>query len=153
MKAIKFIVSTIVLSTILMSCGNTSNEKSKEQTESQEEQHQDEEGESIVLNNGEKWLVNDEMKPHILEAETVLNEYTKKGSNGFTTLATQLKEKNSGLIKSCTMKGESHDELHKWLYPHIQLIDSLAKAENVEDANAIINQLKSSFRTYHNYFI
>lgn len=141
--------------TFIMGCSNTSSEKAKEQTGiaiHEKDQH-DEVSEKVELYNGQKWMVNEEMKPFILESETVLNEYIQAESNDYTTLAAHLKEKNSGLIKSCTMKGESHDELHKWLYPHIQLIESLAKAENVPDANAIIAQLKTSFKTYHNYFL
>ena len=67
-------------------------------------------------------------------------------------MATQLKEKNNGLIKSCTMNGESHDELHKWLYPHIELIESLSKAESTEAASEIVADLQASFSTYNQYF-
>jgi hypothetical protein len=50
------------------------------------------------------------------------------------------------------MNGESHDELHKWLHPHIQLVDALSKAKNQEEADEIIAQLKESFQIYNTYF-
>ena len=50
------------------------------------------------------------------------------------------------------MKGESHDELHKWLHPHIELIESLSKAESAEQASKIITDLQTSFSIYNQYF-
>lgn len=103
----------------------------------------------IELNNGQKWNVNLEMTPYILEAEQILLQY--KG-NDYNALAEQLKNKNNGLIKSCTMDGKSHEELHKWLHPHMQLIENLDDAENTEEADIIIDELKTSFQNYHKYF-
>lgn len=106
----------------------------------------------IVLNDGEKWAVNEEMKPFIQDAHDILKEYIASDNSDYETLAKDLKEKNLGLIKSCTMKGQSHDELHKWLYPHIELLTKLEKAETTEAANEIIEDLKGSFGVYHTYF-
>lgn len=150
----KLILTFAVGGLLLSSCGNSTIEKSNNQTEVaiHNEHHHDDESEAIELNNGEKWLVNEEMKPFILEAENILTEYINNNLSDYKTLAEQLKEKNSGLIKSCTMKGESHDELHKWLYPHIELIESLSKAESTEEASEIIANLQASFLTYNQYF-
>lgn len=108
--------------------------------------------ENITLNNGEKWKVNEEMKPFLEKSNEILNNYIAEKNENYTELAENLKNENFKLIKSCTMKGESHEELHKWLHPHMELIEKLAKAENTKDANKIINQLKDSFAVYHNYF-
>lgn len=106
----------------------------------------------IQLNNGKKWQVNAEMKPFIEESQQILVEYVITASTDYKTLAMQLKEKNAALIKSCTMQGKSHDELHKWLHPHMELIESLSKAENADAANTIVAQLIKSFETYSTYF-
>ena len=149
----KLILTIAIGSLLLYSCGNSTNEKSHNQTEVAEQNHQhDDDSEALKLNSGSKWVVNEEMKPFILEAESILNRHIESQSQDYQTLAAQLKEKNSGLIKSCTMKGESHDELHKWLHPHIELIESLSKAETEADANKIIVNLQSSFSTYNQYF-
>jgi len=131
---ITFIAVFITL--LATSCGNT------HKSHNQEAVH-------IELNNGQKWKVNLEMTPYILEAEQILLQYN---DNDYDALAEQLKNKNNRLIKSCTMDGKSHEELHKWLHPHIQLIDALEDAENKEEADKIISELKVSFQTYHNYF-
>ncbi|HPN69632.1 MAG TPA: hypothetical protein PLZ32_08930 [Saprospiraceae bacterium] len=107
---------------------------------------------AINLNNGEKWAVNEEMKPFISDSEKILNEFIDKKSTDYIALAAQLKEKNSGLVKSCTMQGASHDELHKWLHPHMELIESLANAGDLEAASITIDELKDSFVTYNQFF-
>ena len=112
--------------------------------------HQHNSGEvSIELDNGKKWKVNTEMTPFITSGEQILNEFDGKD---YKALAKQLKEKNNGLIKSCTMNGKSHDELHKWLHPHLQLVDALSKAKNEQEAEEVISELKKSFTTYNTYF-
>lgn len=149
----KITLTLTIGSFLLYGCGNSTNEKSNNNRETATHQHhQHDDEQTIRLNNGEKWLVNEEMKPFILEAENILTEYINNNLSDYKTLAEQLKEKNSGLIKSCTMKGESHDELHKWLYPHIELIESLSKAESTEEASEIIANLQASFLTYNQYF-
>jgi|SRR5690606_33544617 len=147
-------ISLVAISFLLISCGNSSNKEADKQKEIGSEQvHLHNEGnESLKLNNGEKWFVNNEMKPHLHEAEEVLMEYEANKPEEYKELASILKEKNSALIKSCTMKGESHDELHKWLHQHMELIDDLEKANNLTAANETISQLKESFETYKNYF-
>ena len=92
------------------------------------------------------------MKPYVAEAEATVNSYISSHSSDYQALAAQLKEKNAALIKSCTMKGKSHEELHKWLHPHLELVDSLSKTETKENADKIIADIRASFQTYHQYF-
>lgn len=147
-------ITILVFSFFLFGCSNTSNEESKQQIEtiSHEGDRQRGEKEIINLDNDEKWLVNNEMKPYILESENILKDYEETKSKDYRELAERLKEMNSGLIKNCTMEGESHDQLHKWLHPHMELIEKLDKASSSKEANEIISQLKESFKTYKQYF-
>lgn len=107
---------------------------------------------AISLNEGQKWKVNPEMMPHISKGQEILNDYHSKEENDYKKLAQNIKEQNNALIKSCTMKGESHEELHKWLHPHIKLVEDLSKAENESKAELIISQLDDSYKTYNQYF-
>ena len=107
------------------------------------------EGLAIELNEGKKWVVNKDMTPFIIEAESILKAY--KGGD-YKNLAKQLAEQNKGLINSCTMDGKSHDELHKWLHPHLQLVTALKNSKNEKEANAVIKDLNKSFEIYHTYF-
>jgi hypothetical protein len=132
-----FKISLIVVSAFLaISCHNSKKSDSHKEP-------------IIQLNEGKKWKVNNEMIPFINKAQELLMQYD--GSN-FKNLSELLESENKKLIKSCTMNGKSHDELHKWLHPHMQLIESLKNAENILEANKIIIRLKSSFQNYHTYF-
>lgn len=136
MKMKTLTIITLVLATTLMVGCKNSGSHNHEQV-------------AIELNDGQKWKVNEEMSPYILEGEKILKDYT---GQDYEALADELESQNKKLIKSCTMDGKAHDQLHKWLHPHIQLIESLEDAETVTQANTIIEQLKESFKTYHTYF-
>lgn len=140
-----YVIAMVVFT--VTSCKNNANHN-HDQTHTDAADHQV----VIELNDGVKWAVNAEMKPFILESESMLNAYVANGSTDYKTLAKELTDKNSGLIKSCTMDGKSHDELHKWLQPHMALIESLQDADNADAADKIINELKSSFELYNQYF-
>ncbi len=150
MKKIKSSIAFIIALLFTISCKNTSTDEKPENVSNTE--ITEESSNEIKLNNGKKWAVNEEMKPFILDAEIILNEYLEIEASDYQTLASQLKEKNKGLIQNCSMKGASHDELHKWLHPHMDLIDLLAKSESNEDAQLIVQQLEKSFDTFHLYF-
>jgi hypothetical protein len=147
------IYGILMLSTILLtvSCNNQSSTDNKEETHAPHD-HQHDEMSGIAMNQGQKWMVNEEMKPYIQRAQNHLNQYFESNSTDFKILANNLKTENTGLIKSCTMDGQSHDELHKWLEPHMALIKDLENAENLEEANDVLSQLKASFETYNQYF-
>jgi hypothetical protein len=57
--------------------------------------------------------------------------------------------KNLGLLTSnCTMKGQAHDELHKWLLPYIDLVEAFSTNKSADNFTAIQN----SFSTFNTYF-
>ena len=104
------------------------------------------------LQNGQKWKVNAEMKPHIDQGIGVLKAYLSQGNTDYSALEKALQVQNTDLIESRTLKGESHDELHKWLHPHMALIEKLSKAKDLTEANTIISQIEQSFKNHQNYF-
>ncbi|ADR22675.1 hypothetical protein MATR_34790 [Marivirga tractuosa] len=147
MKKLSFITYlSIVLLFTMSACNNNTNEKNV--AEKSQFQH-DKNELGIELNNGQKWEVNQEMKPPLERSEISLNKYDGKN---YEILAEQLKANNDELVKTCTMKGKSHDELHKWLHPHMKLTTSLLEAKNEKEADKIIQKLKNSFDTFHQYF-
>lgn len=116
-----------------------------------EKSEEHDESVKLELNNGEKWPVNNEMKPYITETKTQLNAYKPENSD-YKMLATNLSATNDNLVKSCTMTGKPHDVLHAWLAPHMKEIEKLKNAENRDDANKIVGELKESMDDYHQYF-
>jgi hypothetical protein len=114
--------------------------------------HQESHSDGISLNNGEKWMVNAEMKPHIQEGKVILEAYQADGGSDYKALAEQLEAANADLIKSCTMDGESHNQLHNWLLPHMKLITKLKESTSQSEAKQAIAELEESFETYEKYF-
>lgn len=106
----------------------------------------------ISLNNGQKWQINVEMKPFISDAERLLESYISDSSKDFKRLSAQLSQKDAALIKSCSMTGRSHEELHLWLHPHLELVAALGKAKSPEQAERLVQRLEQSFAVFHQYF-
>jgi len=131
----------LVLLAGLTACSNPENNQDETQK-----------SEAIHLNDGKKWAVNAEMQAPIAKAEERLQYFLDNGQGDYKSLASDLKEYNQKLIESCTMKGESHEELHKWLHPHLDLVKDLSSAEKPEEGKALVKELQESFETYHQYF-
>ena len=126
-------LATVVL--LIFSC----NTKSKEEktTEIKTEEHQHSESETIQLNNGEKWKVDDNMMIHIRNMEKDVVHFDQEKSTNYSLLANKLKTNIDILISNCTMKGQAHDELHKWLVPYIELVDSFSKEKSANQFTEI----------------
>jgi hypothetical protein len=85
---------------LLWSCNNTTEKSTTNQeTENHAEHQHDENSEAIELNNGEKWLVNEEMKPFVMKGEELVNSFIQNNQADYKALAQQLKEQNDQLIK------------------------------------------------------
>lgn len=160
MKKITYYVAVAIVAMVAYSCNNaTSPQDNEESTEEvvEHEEHADheEDEDAIVLINGEKWEVNAEMKPFIKNGENLVNSFLANPApteQDYQVLAMQLKEQNDKLIKSCTMQGQSHDELHKWLHPHLDLVKKLSSSIDGNLSKQIVTQLSQSYNNFGKYF-
>lgn len=134
---------------IVVSCSESQTQTDENATTSINEINVEETTDQLVLNEGKKWKVNEEMMPFILESEQLVLKYN---DDDYLALAEQLFELNNNLIKSCTMDGPAHDELHKWLHPHIDLLKKLKAAEDQSQSTKLIQEIKDSFVVFHAYF-
>lgn len=150
----KITISIAAISFLLFSCGNTTNEKSNEQTTTvaHEEHHHENESEIIKLNNGEKWKVNDEMMPSIKSMEKDIKDFSIDEEKDYKSLAEKLQKNINLLTSSCTMTGEAHDELHKWLLPYIDLVKEFSEAKDETEASKQFKNIQISFATFNQYF-
>ena len=152
MKKITILIP--VISLFLFSCGNTSNEKSKEQTETvthEEHQHNDE-MQTIELNNGVKWKVDANMITHIRNMENDIISFYTVEQKDYKSLAEKLQSNIDLLTSNCTMKGKAHDELHKWLLPYIDLVKELSEAKDETEASKQFQNIQTSFTAFNQYF-
>jgi len=147
-------LSLIVISLFLFSCGNTSIEKSKEETETvtHEEHQHNVEMQTIELNNGEKWQVDANMLTHIRNMENDVVSFSKVEQKDYQSLSEKLQSNIDLLTSNCTMKGKAHDELHKWLLPYIDLVKELSEAKNETEATKQFENIQISFTTFNQYF-
>ncbi len=166
MKTVKMILLSVAFTAALVSCKNEAandadaivlTEDETNHDEHAMENHDDMEhhdvdesvvSEPISLNDGEKWVVNEEMKPFVSQGENLVNTY----DGDHKALAVNLTEQNNQLIKSCTMEGTSHDELHKWLHPHLEMVKELGDMDHQEAADKQVDEIKNSYQVYHEYF-
>lgn len=121
-------------------------------TNAEDHEHSVSAVDGLYLNNGEAWEINEEMKPFVINAKDILNVYNQGGNTNYVEVAVALKEQNQLLINSCTMQGESHDVLHEWLVPHLELTKELENAADENAAKAIVSKLNESFTNFGVYF-
>ena len=116
----------MVLATLfLFSCNTkTEQEPTADQPTVETEVHEHVTDEPLQLNEGQKWKVDDNMMVHIAQMEQDIASLDQP--KDFEQLSENL-NKNLGLLTSnCTMEGQAHDELHKWLLPYIDLVEAFA---------------------------
>ncbi len=144
----ELIVLATLMSLLLSNC--KSDEKHSHNESELTKAHQTMNGEAVILlNDGIKWKVNEEMLPHIEKSELVFKSFEEED---YQRLSTDMLKHTNNLIQSCTMEGEAHDELHKWLHPHLELIKELGESSNKEEGRSIYEQLNKSFATFHKFF-
>ncbi len=150
MNTVKILL--IPISLLLFSCGNTVNENSTKETEvvvTADHHHNDE---PIALNNGNKWKVDENMMTHIRNMEKDINTLDLRGAMEYAELAGKLEHNIELLTSNCTMEGQAHDELHKWLLPFIDLSSEFSECKTVEKYAEIFQKIKSSFIIFNTYF-
>lgn len=148
-----FLITTIAISFI--ACKNEGSHENHDEhehhdeTRTHEEDHHNHESEAIMLNDGEKWKVVENMSVYIRNMEKAVNEF--KGDN-YPALAKTIDENIRALTENCTMEGQAHDELHKWLLPFIELSEEFDVATEKENQEKIYQEFKKMFVEYNTYF-
>lgn len=148
-----FLISTITIA--LIACKNETHHENHDEhehhdeTATHEEDHHNHESEAIMLNDGEKWKVVENMSGYIRNMEKAVNEF--KGDN-YPALAKTIDENIRALTENCTMEGQAHDELHKWLLPFIELSEEFDVATEKENQEKIYQEFKKMFVEYNTYF-
>ena len=147
MKNYALIVAALLIFTACKTDSDEVDHEEKVEIEIEKETHGNQEV-AIELNNGEKWKVNAEMLPHIEKCEEAFNNFEGKD---YAALSEEMMKHTNNLIQSCTIDGRSHDELHKWLHPHIELVKQLG-AEDQDKAEEAFEDLSDSFDVFHSNF-
>lgn len=146
-----FKIVLLCLSILTISCKNNSDGKieTEDSSVAQAHSHGDEE---IQLNQGQKWKVDAEMLSIIRTMENDVASFKGSELAEYISLSEKLKNNIDLLTSNCTMKGQAHDELHKWLLPYIDLVNAFSEAKIGADAEKMFQDVKNSFITFNQYF-
>ncbi len=132
------IVTFLIMGLLLISCKN--NGSSNEQNE------------KLQLNNGQKWKVDEKMLVFIRNMESDILDFSNTDQKDFNILTEKLQSNIDLLTSNCTMKGDAHDALHKWLLPYIEIVNTLSETKNSTEASTQFENIKTSFSTFNQYF-
>ena len=106
----------------------------------------------IILNNGIKWSANTETTDGVREMLTLINVNKSTTTDDYKKLGIALNDVKNTVVKECTMKGASHDNLHVWLHPLIEKIELLQKVENAEKGEQLTSNIKMHLEGYYDNF-
>tara|TARA_R110002049_G_scaffold188124_5_gene356409 strand:+ start:5567 stop:5899 length:333 start_codon:yes stop_codon:yes gene_type:complete len=106
----------------------------------------------IQLNNGTKWEANIETTEGVEQMQELLKSHTTTSIEDYHQLASTLNDVKNKVVKECTMKGASHDNLHIWLYPLIEKVTELSETNNIEEASKTKQSIAENVDAYYKYF-
>ena len=147
----RYSILPVLLLTLLMSCQQGKDKYTTKEVESLKI-HQQDDANTIKLNNGEKWKVDDGMMVHLRNMEGAIAKLENPSESECKALAIQLQQHLDLLTSNCTMQGEAHDELHKWLLPFIEQVDLFSSAKPSEEVKIEVSKLQESFVEFNKYF-
>ncbi|MFP5470669.1 MAG: hypothetical protein ACLGGV_03665 [Bacteroidia bacterium] len=144
----------LAMAIYLMACDNErqNHQEPQEEQTTHDEEHHHHESESIVLDNGKKWKVAEGMVVYIRNMEKAINDFETLENKDYTALAKTIDTNIRELTSNCTMKGQAHDELHKWLVPFIELSEEFDVATDPKEQEKIYQAFKNSFIEFNTYF-
>ena len=115
------------------------------------ESHENIDG-TVSLNNGELWLANPETTEGIQKMKKRMALFNNSENlKAYVILKTGLEEDFTELFEKCTMKGEAHNQLHNYLFPFLDLFDSLETSDLVVCKKSF-SELNIHLNEYSNYF-
>ncbi len=150
----KQILIAIFISVLLIGFGCTQKEKLSEQHHHDEqakveqaEEHAEPEFAPVQLDNGKKWIANAETTDGIQNMLALLEAQLANPTSNIKVLKEKMMSEFTGIFQKCTMKGESHEQLHNFLLPLKEKLEKLEAGEAQD-----LEEIKSYLSTYKNYF-
>lgn len=145
---------------LIASCKDQPKENST--TETKKVEHTEQHSESAVidnnwmnnieLNNGARWEANPETNEGVANMKSILTQSNPKELKDYHEIVNALNKEKNYVIKECSMKGPSHDNLHVWLLPLIEKIDALEEAKTLNEAIRIYKSIEQNVNAYDEYF-
>ena len=106
----------------------------------------------MQLNENSKWDANSETTEGVAKMQELLKTQTTSSIEDYHQLANKLNEVKNNVVKECTMKGASHDNLHIWLYPLILKVEALSNTNDIKEASKLKQSIIENVAAYDIYF-
>lgn len=106
----------------------------------------------LELNAGQKWVVDKPMMAYIRSMEKAVHDFEGTPGRDHAALAMTIQDDLGRLVTSCTMKGEAHDELHKWLMPFLGFSAEYAKASDPSIQLQKFEEIRNALVVFNAYF-
>ncbi len=160
----KTLIATLLFSLILTSCNDAKKKADTTETNVQEKTHKKVETETkssnlnndwiadIKLDGTAKWNANIETTQGVNKMKKSIAEANLKTVEDYHALASLLNNEKNFVIKECTMKGPSHDNLHIFLLPLIDKISLLVETTSIQEGSEITESIIENLNAYENYF-
>lgn len=106
------------------------------------------ENETLHLNNGKKWTVNEATQVGMTNIKALLTDYVKNDKTDHVALATAMSKETATLIGKCDMVGRDHDMLHVILMPILDSIDGIKQSKSAEPIMDLSVHLSEYFKHF-----
>lgn len=153
MKIHLIIVIASILS--LSACGNSDNESNNDSFADTNEVvmiQEDLNPHNLILLNNQKWVIDEGMRVSIDSIQMEMDAFQGNDLESYQRLSVELEHHTKSIISSCTMKGQAHDELHKWLIPFIDLRKELGQISESTEGARIVTELNNELIIFKTYF-
>ena len=147
--------AVMVASIVLSACGNPENDSTTETTIDSTEVVTTEVEPSphdLILVANKKWVIDEGMRISIDSIEMRMESFNGSTMGDYEALSVDLAHHTKSIISSCTMKGQAHDELHKWLLPFIDLRKELNGITALSEGEHIASELDNELNIFNTYF-
>jgi len=142
---------------LFMACQNKSSQKEEVTTNNKEMEavHSEDHSSdmSVHLNNGQKWTANVETNDGIKNMSSLVSNIgDANNKEDCMSLKGQLITEFDTLIQKCTMTGEAHEQLHKYLIPLREKFEALDSTDG-KGCGKPIDDIRQYLESYSNYFV
>lgn len=101
---------------------------------------------NIELVDNNKWPVDKPMMAHIQNIKKDVVQFDGVTLEDYTKLSKKIDAHLDLLTSNCTMTGQGHDELHKWLLPFLEVTTNFSNSKTVEEAQETYLVINHSFK-------
>lgn len=106
----------------------------------------------VVLNGDKLWLANEATTTGIQKMQEITHSFSENASvKEYAVLKENLETEFTEVFAKCTMKGESHNQLHNYLKPMLPLLDGFASIELAQRKKSL-TAMNIHLAGYANYF-